>query len=301
MFLLLFSCTGEEVEVPSVDLADADNYLFTGGLDIASAEVQQLTDVQFDWSQLSVDLQLHDMDPASDVVMMTLLPFRYLDEAEVMDALSNNALLQSDAAGFFTHEPAAGETSAGVADFLLLGNDIDVENQFMLEEDKIASWLLVLQSTDIPGVGARMLTFLRPSADSEVVGIAIQNTDTVLDFSVTIDGSMAFPAGSSDVEVDWSTLTVDGLGNEFDHGGIDQIMISQYAELSIEALEADFLDLELIADQLYTADLSGVTSVNASALDGFEGIDDEGVWILALRCSTCTHPAPPYLTVLEAD
>ena len=30
----------------------------------------------------------------------------------------------------------------------------------------------------------------------------------------------------------------------------------------------------------------------------FTGFTGEGTWILALRCSTCSNPAPPFATVL---
>ncbi|HJN77718.1 MAG TPA: hypothetical protein QGF58_27605 [Myxococcota bacterium] len=300
LLLPILACNGSSSEPEPVTLADDDNYFFDGGLDITTIEVQSYADVQLDWSGLDTDLQLHETDPVEDIDMLTLLAFRYLDEEQVMDSLSNNSLLQSDVAGFFLNEPGDA-TVTGIADFTLLGNDIDVENQFRLETDKIASWLVVVQSGTTPGVGSRMLKFLSPVSESDVTEIAIENTDTVLDFSVAIDGSMSFPSGTNEVRVDWSGLTVDGLQNDFDHGGIDRIMISHYAELSAADLEQQFLDLELVADDLYDAELNGVTSLMLSELEGFEGIDGAGTWVLALRCSTCTHPAPPYLTVLEAN
>ena len=301
MSLLLLACTGPEEEpTPSVALADQANYAFEGGLDITSIEVQAYADSQIHWTALTEDLQLHEMSPVDDVDMLTLLGFRYFGEAEVMDALSNNALLQSDVAGFFTLEPGDA-TTGGIADFTLLGNDVNVEEQFRIEDDKVASWLLVIQSGTTPGVGSRMLKFLAPVEDSENTEVLVQNDDTVLDFSVAIDGSMGFPAETAELVVDWNDLGTDGLGNGFDHGGIDTLMISQYAELDAAGLEAAFLDLELIADQLYTAPTEGATSLDLRSLEGFEGIDASGTWVLALRCSTCTHPAPPFLTVLEPE
>jgi len=300
MIFALLACVGDDpVEAEPLELTDGSNYLFEGGLDIASVQVQALTDVRFDWSTLDTDLQLHEMDPVDDVDMLTLLGFRYFGEAEVTEALSNNALLQSDIAGFFTVEVGA-ETEAGIADFTLLGNPVDLVNEFVIEQDKAASWLLVLQSGTDPGIGSRMLKFLSPSEESEVRSVEVTNSDTVLDFSVTVDGVTAVPGGEP-FAVDWGGLTIDGLGNSFDHGAIDTIMVSSYPELSVAELEAQFLDLELVATELHTASTEGATRYDLNDLGDFDGIDETGTWVLALRCSTCTHPAPPYLTVLEVS
>ena len=46
-----------------------------------------------------------------------------------------------------------------------------------------------------------------------------------------------------------------------------------------------------------TASLGDATNGGA-AFDGFSG---NGVWLLALRCTTCANPAPLFLTVLEPE
>mgnify|MGYP005741916403 CR=1 FL=1 len=46
-------------------------------------------------------------------------------------------------------------------------------------------------------------------------------------------------------------------------------------------------------------DRSGTTGFDLATLSGFTGFSGDGIWILALTCSTCANPAPLFLTVLE--
>lgn len=296
----LLACTDGPVETTTVVLEDAHNYSFDGGLDIQGVEVQAEADLTIDWSTLDTDLQLHTMDPAGDVDMLTLLAFRYLTEAEVMDALSNNALLQSDIGLFVTNETGAVLTDTTLSEFTLLGNDIDVEAEFT--STVAESWLVIAQSGTTPGVGSRMLKFLRPSDASDVTAVDIVNTDTTLEFTVDLSSlsQVSLPAGDTDITLDWNDLTTDSLGNEFVAGGIDEVLVARY-DLDAAGLEAEFLDIELLGSPLYQASLNAATTFELSELDGFEGFDHEGTWVVALRCGTCTHPAPPFLTLVDVQ
>ncbi|NOY25778.1 MAG: hypothetical protein GXP62_07875, partial [Oligoflexia bacterium] len=68
-------------------------------------------------------------------------------------------------------------------------------------------------------------------------------------------------------------------------------------------LEDTFLDLELITDDLWHFPVAGGTglslSSDTSAEGNFAGLSSDGTWILALQCTTCANPAPPFLTVLK--
>ncbi|MCP4805015.1 MAG: hypothetical protein GY913_17120 [Proteobacteria bacterium] len=299
MILLLAAACGEPDEVTTVSLEDAQNYTFDGGLDIASFEVRELTDLTIDWSGLDTDLQLHEMDPSADIDMLTLLAFRYLTEAEVMDALSNNALLQSDIALFVTNE-TGGATDTTLSEFTLLGNDIDVELEFRSED--IESWLLISQSGTTPGVGSRMLKFLAPSPDSDVTHVDLTNDDTTLEFTVDVASADAIsvPGGTSALDMDWSAVRTDSLGNDFEFGGIDKIMVARY-DLDVAGLEESFLDIEFLGDPIYETELNGQDHFDLATLEGFEGFDDTGTWVVALRCGTCTHPAPPFLGIVDVQ
>ena len=299
MTLLLLACTDGPDEGTTLVLEDAHNYAFDGGLDIASVDVRAEFDLDIEWADLTVDLQLHEMDPATDIEMLTLLAFAEFSEQQVMDALSTNALRQEDIALFVTNETGGG-TSTTLSQFTLLGNDIDVETEF--KEGIAESWLLIAQSGTTPGVGSRMLKFLKPGQDAVDTSVSFENGDTVLDFTVDIASAtpLSAPAGTTAIELDWSTLGTDALGLEFEAGGIDKVMVARY-DLDVAGLEADFLDIEYTAAELYELDIAAGNGLDLSELPDFAGFDDNGTWVVALRCSTCTHPAPPFLGTVDVQ
>jgi hypothetical protein len=68
----------------------------------------------------------------------------------------------------------------------------------------------------------------------------------------------------------------------------------------------NFLNLDTIADTMYTADVTAGTSFDLSQTKdptgaSFPGIDDTHTWIVALNCTEqCTNPAPWYIAILKA-
>jgi hypothetical protein len=81
-------------------------------------------------------------------------------------------------------------------------------------------------------------------------------------------------------------------------------VVAHYQQ-ALPELEDRFLELETIASTGYQATVQSDEPTLLSALEDqagnpFPGIDDTGVWVLALFCDRyCDNPAPWYLTVLE--
>jgi hypothetical protein len=80
-------------------------------------------------------------------------------------------------------------------------------------------------------------------------------------------------------------------------------MVAQYESLGLADLESDFLRIDDLAAQIWNADIEGrstfdLTTLTSDAGLPFSGFSDEGLWVLALRCSTCSNPAPPYLAIV---
>jgi hypothetical protein len=101
--------------------------------------------------------------------------------------------------------------------------------------------------------------------------------------------------------VEWSDLTVDMRGLPIRLSDIDRLDLGFYEE-DLTGLEADFLGLEELVDDLYTTPLTATIDQDLSLLQNasgetFAGVTDEGTWLLALRCMACSNPAPPFLTV----
>ena len=282
-------------------LADANNYRYSGALQIASTPVRAQQDVAMDWSALTVDLQNRALDAATEIDQVGLLYFRYLSEAEVQAALSDESLRQSDIDLFLNYLNDAEGTVANLSEFGLLGNPFDI-TEYFVEGD--GSWLLLPSTGTTPGQGARTLHFMAPDAASENSEVRIDDDSCVLDFEVSLRdlSPVAVEAGATPV-VDWSGLTVDGLGNTLDLGLIDEVWVGRVESEDLSALEAGFLGLEETAAEVYVLQTGGTRRANLGDLTSggapFAGPTKDGTWLLSLRCSTCFTPAPPFLTVLE--
>ena len=284
-------------------LSDAHNYSFNGEMNIAAYSVDELTDVLLDWSAVDTDFQTHAMDPASDVDTMSLVVFTYLSHEEVEIGLSQNTLQQADV-GLYLFTEVTGQTSEMMGNTTLFGTDVDVETYFELDYGK--SWLITLATGNTPGVGTVMAAFLDPTAGADTSEVMLDNTSTTLTVDVDITSATPLPAPvDTALLIDWSGLTLDGQGNEMKMGDIDQIMVGYYADLTPADLEDNLLDLEYVHDGMWYLDLtSGGTAADLTTLTDdngspFTGITAEGTWLLALRCTTCANPAPPFLTVFE--
>jgi hypothetical protein len=291
-----------ETASADIALADEHNYTFDGALDIHSTPVQPLADLTIDWGSVSHDLLGHDMDPVAEIDSASAIVFGSLSEEEVQEGLSLGTLEQADVTIFSSQEPGDA-TQVLLSDMTLFGNDFDIETYL---EDGSGTWLLNLATGTVPGVGTRMAAFFQPVDGETNTEVQVTDTSTVLDFTVDLASmtEIHVPAGEPALSVDWSELGTDGQGIDIADGLIDQVMVGHYADLTVADLEEQFLDIELIADELYSLDLTAGESLDLSTLVGdagaFPGIDDQGTWLLALRCMTCINPAPPAVIILHA-
>jgi hypothetical protein len=294
-----------EADPPDPDgeiaLGDENNYTFDGVLDGPTYPVAEKSDVRLDWSQLSKDLQCHDLDPAAEIDNLSLLVFPYLSQEEIEAGLSADNLEQSELGLYISYEPGE-ETDALLTDFTFFGTDPEIVPLF---EADAGTWMLLLTTGTTIGVGARMIAFLEPAAGGPESASITGGCD-VLDYESNLSSLKPISVlADGPWQVDWSALTIDGrTGDELDLDSIDEVMIGRYPGLELSDLESQFLDIELIADGLWRLDPDDERSVDLSlAVDeeggSFPGFDAGAAWVLALRCTTCSNPAPPFLTVLE--
>jgi hypothetical protein len=242
------------------------------------------------------------VDPSADPGILTLARFGTLTEVEVEEQISNDTLPQSALSGFLGYEIPAGETCAQLEDFTLEGTPVELEEQFY---EGGGTYLLLVGAGDEPGQNTLSMDFLAPTVGSEATEVAVDDACGTLDFAADLSSleTIAPKAGGSSWMVDWGGLTVTGLGNPITLSKIDRLMLGHYAELSVAELEADFLDLELVADELYYLDIAGMLDADLALATGdgggFTGFTEGGTWVLALMCSSCSNPAPLFLTVIE--
>ena len=107
--------------------------------------------------------------------------------------------------------------------------------------------------------------------------------------------------------IDNTILLENAMGDEWIPTKITDVLVAHYVKKTPEDLEREFLDLELIPDEMWSIFLSAGQSVNLGKLntepdysgDFFPGIDDVGTWVVALKCDSCTNPAPWFLSILH--
>jgi hypothetical protein len=280
----------------AVVLTDAANYTFSGTLDAPSFPVAPETDVTLEWSTLTTNLRCQPLDPVADIDNTALLYFPYLTEAEIEQGLSMDTLNQADLGVYLSYEPGDG-TSVSLSQVSFFGTDPEIEAQFTAES---GTWLVLLTSGTTIAVGVQMLAFLEPTAGETSTAASVTDGCPVLDYSADLASADRVPVlADGPWLLDWSALTRDGQGSPFEPTRADALMVARFDE-SITDLEADFLDLELLAEETWTYTLGGGTTADLGALSGpsdpFPGFDAAGTWALALRCTTCPNPAPLFLT-----
>jgi hypothetical protein len=282
-------------------LDDANNYSFTTSLtadEVAVADCPE--DLTMDWSGLTSDLLGHEMDPTTDIDTMRVVRFYDMEPQAVLDAISVNELSQSDISGNVDYTPTAGETQAMLSEFVFNGTPIDPATEVCSE---LGATFLFTALTGL--YEYRMLMFFSPTPEETNTEVSMDgdSAQLQLDVDLSAGGVIEVPA-NREILIDWIGLTIDGQGNPFSVSNIDRLMLARY-ELSVEEMEQQFLDLQIIPDEMYTANIGGIGEFELSgALDAdgeaFTGFDGEGLWLLGLFCTTCANPAPLYLAVIEA-
>lgn len=298
----LAACALEEtVEVePCVDcaLTDANNFSYTTDLAIGSLVLPEHADATVSWAGLTRDVRGGALDPVADIDEARLIGFRDLPPEDVAWGLAHDELEQSDVSVYVTCVPT--EATCELSEFGMFGNQIDIQQYF---SDGYGTWLLTLGRSGEPG--ADVLAFLAPDADAITSLVTIDDRTSRLDVAVHLDEltPLAMLGGDPTVTVDWSALTHDGLGDPLDTSTVDELWVARFEE-PIETLAEDVFALEEMAQASWTLAVDGRTDAALAELAGesaFHGIDRAGTWLLALRCRTCTNPAPRFITILSAD
>ncbi len=297
------TCASEDNEAI---LTDAHNYSYDGTMDVQPYDLAEIDmdagpfDLSFTWSELTTDMQGHALDPATDVQSTTLAVFPNLSQDEVETRLAQNTMYQSDM-GLFGAALTDGGSSVSLSDHTVMGNDIDIEQYFV---DGYGTWLFTLNTGTTAAENTRMAAFLVPVPGEKSTALALSDDSAIVEVEANLSDLQVQRAEPDQSFVaDWRDVTSTGQGLELNQGVIDQVMVAWYAELEPADLEAEFMDIELLADEIWSLEVSGVSSADLAELEGasgnFGGISDQGTWILALRCTSCPSPAPPFLTRLE--
>jgi hypothetical protein len=297
---------GDEGARGNIVLRDEHNYHTTSSLTLPSVETASGTDLDICWDQIAKDIQCHDVAAQDDLDTVALLRFLHLSEKQVAAKLTSGQLDQSEVDGYLEYLTDHESTCAPLSAMTFFETPIDIEEEYVESDDHV--YLLLFAEGTTPGVGARAMMFLLPTASSDNTTVEAESGCGTLEFSADLSGvkKLKVPAGGPWV-IDWRDLTQDGQGNELAFEAIDGVLIGFYEGLTVSEVEAQILDLELIATSLWEIELDGGRTADladargrdgAGAFPGFER-DEDGVWMLGLMCSTCQNPSPLLLAVLD--
>jgi hypothetical protein len=203
-------------------------------------------------------------------------------------------------------------TSAMLYDFTVMGTPIDptTYNAYFsttTHPPAETTYLVAVQTGANIGTGIRMLQTFQLDDASTSTSVALTNTSTMLKYTANLHSlhPTGVPAGMPALMLDWGSLDgkMNALGGTFIATNIVSAIVGHYTQTPAQ-LESQFLDLELIATDLYRADINSGTLLDFTTLkdaagNSFPGVDATGTWLVALTCGSCRNPAPWYLTILE--
>ncbi len=298
------SCVGgtgdDSAEACTTPLTNDNNYSWTGVLNIPNYTTAEKEDIKLDFTALTEDMLCHAMDPVADVDSLGLTRFPLLTQAEIATGLTNNSLLQSNTDGYVSCEPGD-LTTCMLSDFTFGGSAYEVVESY---EAAGGAFLLSISKGFDPAQGALFLLFLDPQPTSTVTEIEILPTCDIVDYDVDLESRTPAVIPDDCLTIDWSGLTVSGNGEPLLPGKLDEVLIAHYATLTPGEIDDQFTDVEILADETYTLELTGGTTADLSgavSAEGvaFEGFTAPGTWLLGLRCTAnCTNPAPMFMTVV---
>jgi hypothetical protein len=295
---------------------EINDYSFMSTFSLPPVTVKSMSNLTFDWSAVTHDFLNHPVSATADLNTISVLIFK-LPIANVPQKLNDDTLSTDDIYVIPPPSimPSGGATSAMLYDLTLNGTAVDQATfDSYFDPSKLSptmySYMVAAASGTTIGSGFRMLqTFqVDPAASSTMVKLT--NDSTKLSYHANLHSLtiMGVPGGTAAITLDWSDMVArmakNGLGATFKDGYVTSAVVGHYKETPAE-LEAKFLDLNLIADKYYTADLVSSTAFDFTTLKeqttgaDFTGVDDNGTWLLGLICGNCRNPAPWYMTVLK--
>jgi hypothetical protein len=251
----------------------------------------------------------HPLSVPADIDMVTLLTWN-LSQTDLEKQLNDDALDQQSVAALAMIYTNKTKTSGSVFDFTSFGTMIDKDvlltylDPSVHDPAKTAYTVMAVTGT-VAGKGTRMMRSFRLDPTSTNTKVTLDSESTHLQYTADLHSLQPtlVPANTPKINIDWTDMKTNAMGHPFETTKITKVVLGRYS-LSPAELETKFLDLELVAEDMWRGDVLSGTSVSLSTLvdsagQPFPGIDDQKTWIVALECESCQNPAPWYLSVLK--
>jgi len=275
------------------------------------------TALTMDWSMLTQDFLGHDLSFQGGMKAAVLVVWE-IPTTEVAAMINaDDPSLESHAIVSMQFSTAGGATSAPMTSFTVFGAAPTEEElmDFLNPANGYSYTLMAQAHPSTLGRDVQMLQAFKLEEGAPSTTVSITDTSTTLDWNADLDTltPTQIAAGQADVLVDWfSTITLNSFGGVFVNNQITEVLVGRY--LPDVDLNAQFLDIELIAEDLWRGEVSAGSNKNLSTLTlaGENGVADPagapftGIpagstdqWLLALVCTTCVNPTPWYVTRLQ--
>jgi hypothetical protein len=291
-------------------LHDANNYVYSGWVQIPAVAVAPKSDLLFRWGGLTKDMLGHPLDWRRDVNTIVVLMWRLsptilagkmrTDTLEQRDLVTLPVRFATDGSLAEAHLSQFKSVDPGV-DFATIVSFLDPA--FYPPDSYTYTVMAATGSDTNQYCGNRMLQAFRldPAATNTTVDLTDQSTNLVSNVYFDKLTPVALPAGQADITLDTANVSLNATNGVFD--GFVEAFVAHYTQ-SVAELAQRFTDLELLATELYrgespdakTIDLATLTSAQGKR---FAGIDTSGTWLVALRKNGCHNPTPLFLTVLR--
>ncbi len=298
---------------------EMNDYSFSSSLMLASTKVKPMSNLTFDWSGVNKDFLGNSLSTTNDLNTIVILMVG-LSLADFQTQINNDTFQQSSLVIVPPPlmYPTGGVTMGTLFDnFTAGGVAVTPDNADMYLDptmyppDKNTFIVGAQTGMDI-GNGIKMMQAFQMDPASTNTTVTLTDTSTTLSYHVDMHSlhPTGVPAGTANLTLDWGTLDTNAFGQDISNPygqklrtDITSAIVGHYTQTPSE-LESQFLHIQTIAKDLYTADIQVGTTLDFTTLmdasgNPFPGIDNTGTWLVALICGSCRNPAPYYLTILE--
>jgi hypothetical protein len=278
-----------------------DNYSFSGTVDVPVIETAPGVSIEICFDKLTSDIQCHDTDPATDIINAGMGRFD-LSPEEVNQGIADDTITAASATGY-VDVSTLGATCVNTKDMSFFGTPLNVPKEYVVGQ----TYLVTVGESNDPGVGSRGLLILRPTEGSKTTSVSMTDQCGILEFHADLSsGNSQAVCEKGTTKVDWSEVDTNGIGAPFSPSTVNQLLLAHYDDLTADDLEAEFFDLQLLADKMWIMPLTGDVKANLEDAetdggDKFDAFGTSGIYLLGLSDVKSPNPAPKFLTVLTPE
>ena len=265
------------------------DYKFMSTLSLAPIAVKPKTVLHFDWGSVTKDFIKHPLDAKKDLNTILMMLWK-LNLTDLQTKLNNDELAGRDLVGGapLTLPTDGSMTEADLSAFKI-GGGMAIDNDTILSRldptmyppDKF-TYTLMAQTGGELGRGVRMIQAFKLDESSRNTTVKLDNNSTGLEYTADLHSlqQTEVPMGDPCIKLDWKDLPKNALGVDFDNTSITEVMVGHYTQTPSE-LEDKFLDLDLIATNLYRGNIDSGTVMDFAKLQtssgtSFSGLDGSG-------------------------